>query len=104
MVVLLPFGDGVRFERITHLSMVILRRSSFGPFPDGRSLLSHTRENREPNDRATSRWHVFVLTAGQMNAGRSRYDPHCDRDHEPETRAPFERIFSDRPSGLCEAL
>jgi hypothetical protein len=39
-----------------------------------------------------------------MNAGRSRYDPHCNRDYEPETRAAFERIFSDRPSGLCEAL
>jgi hypothetical protein len=76
MAVPLPFGDGGRFERITHLSMVIPSRSSFGPFPAaGVCSRTHERIGNATIERRL-RCHVFILTADQMNASRRRYDPH----------------------------
>ena len=80
--------------------MVIPGRSSFGSFSDGRSLLSRTREHRQPSDGATIEIVVFVPTADQVTESRGWHDPHWRYDHESQTRAAFERIFSDRRNGL----
>ncbi len=38
---------------------------------------------------------LFGLTADQVSRGSSWYDPHWHYDHEPETRAALDLIFSD---------
>ncbi len=38
---------------------------------------------------------LFGLTAEQVEASRGWYDPHWHYDHEPETRAALDLIFSD---------
>ena len=38
---------------------------------------------------------LFGLTAGEVAARRGWHDPHWHYDHEPETRAPLDLIFSD---------
>jgi starch phosphorylase len=39
---------------------------------------------------------LFGLTAEQVAASRSWYDPHWHYDHEPETRTALDLIFSNR--------
>jgi starch phosphorylase len=38
---------------------------------------------------------LFGLTAQQVSESRSWYDPHWHYDHEPETRAALDLVFSD---------
>lgn len=78
-------------------------RSGFGPFPDGRSLLSRTREHLQRSDGATIEIARFRPDRGPSDRERGWHDRYWHYDHESQTRAAFERIFSDRLGGLCEA-
>jgi len=82
---------------------VIPGRSGFGPFPDGRSLLSRTREHLQRSDGATIEIARFRPDRGPSDRERGWHDRYWHYDHESQTRAAFERIFSDRLGGLCEA-
>ena len=87
----------MRLQGITPLIYADPRPKPFRPFlgrPE--SALAHKRESGSPRWSDQRDRLFFVFAADPVTESRGWYDPHWHYDHESETRAAFERIFSDR--------